>query len=103
LTPICPHLDRNLVGGSADAAWFYFQGRCGIAHGLLENLKPRAVRFFFQSGQGRVDNPLGNALLATNHYAVDESGKLFAPIPGIGHDLPALCSPSSGHNDRLSC
>src|ERR1035437_3604193 len=66
-------LDGHLGGGAADTLGLDLQGRGGVAEGVLKRLQrvgtPGAL---LDDVEGVVNDPLGGALLAPQHQAVDE-------------------------------
>src|SRR5260221_12929461 len=65
--PIAPDLDRDLVGGAADAARLDLDDRRGVAERRLEDLEARPLRRRLGPGQRLPQDPLGKVALAVLH------------------------------------
>src|SRR5260221_1574748 len=65
--PIAPDLDRDLVGGAADAARLDLDDRRGVAERRLEDLEARPLRRRLGPGQRLPQDPLGEVALAVLH------------------------------------
>src|SRR5213593_4437865 len=82
-----PHLDRNLVRGTADPPRLDLDGRLAVVHRGLEELERLLLGAVLHGGHGVVHDPLGDTLLAAVHHHVDELRHQPTPMLGIRQDL----------------
>ena len=84
--------DRDLIGGTTDAARTHFDRRFHIVEGLVEDLDRFALQLRFDAVQSVVDDTLGGRFLAVNHQVVHEFGQHAIAIFGVGQDFALLSS-----------
>src|SRR5690606_1473784 len=76
-------LDRDLVGGAADAARLHLDRGRDVAQGLLDDLE-RVRVLLADDVHGAVDDLLGDRLLAAVHHHVDEARDGLAAVLRVG-------------------
>src|SRR4051794_11079781 len=86
--PAGGHLDRHLVGRTADAAGPDLELRREHLDGLLDVLDRIAPRALGDDRQGVVDDPLGRGLLAVQHHLVDDLLHQLGAVDGVRLDRP---------------
>src|SRR5439155_18677804 len=86
LTAIVPDLDRHLVGRTAYALGLDLEDGRDVAHRLVEDVQRLLARGAPDLFECLIDDPLGQALLALEHEAVDELGQSHVGVYGIGQD-----------------
>src|SRR5438270_779918 len=84
------HLDGHLVVGPADAAAANLEHGRDRLHGLLEHLDRRSAGLRADGLERRVDDLLGDRLLAVEHHLVDHLRDERRPVDGIGRNRPDL-------------
>src|SRR6185437_13208985 len=72
LAAIGAHLDRDLVGGAADAARAHLDGRADIAERVVEHPQRVLARALGDAVERAIDDTLGDRLLALVHQAIHE-------------------------------
>src|SRR4051794_445489 len=63
-TAVAPDLDRDLVGGAADAARFDFDDGRRVPHRRLEHFEARPVRLRLRTSERLTEDPLREVALA---------------------------------------
>src|SRR6266849_1473405 len=81
-----PDLDRDLVGGAADAARFHLQQRGRVPKGRLEDLERIFLGLLAGTRKRVVDDLLGGRTLAAAHDDVHELGDRLRLVDGVGRD-----------------
>ena len=87
-----PHLDGNLIRGTADPATLDLERGLGIRQRLREYVQAGLARALLAEGQGPVKYLLRKRLLPVDHEIVDELRNLSRPVSRIGCKLPYYCS-----------
>src|SRR5689334_13591474 len=65
--PLGADFDRNLIGGTADAAALHFQARLDVVERLAEDLQRILLEASADDFEGTVQDAFGGGLLATDH------------------------------------
>src|SRR5215212_3613227 len=91
------HLDRHLVGRAADPAAPYLEARSDVVEGVVQDRHRARASARFDTGESVVDDLLCGALLAVEHYLVDQLLNQHAPVDGIGGDLSLRRCCAPGH------
>src|SRR5439155_17697283 len=91
------HLDRDLVGGAADAAGLDLEHRGQCLDRGLEGLDRRGARAARERLERVVDDLLGGRLLAVEHHLVDDLLDELRVVKRVGLDRPASCCRATGH------
>src|SRR5437879_1458924 len=86
LAPIVADLHRHLVRGAADPLRLHLDDRGDVADRLIEDVERLLARGTANLLEGVVDDPLGDALLALEHEAVDEFGQADVGVDRIRQD-----------------
>src|SRR5699024_5472557 len=76
-------LDRDLVGGTTDAAGLDLQGRLDVVQGALERLDRVGAGLLTAALEGVVDDRLGDGLLAVDQDLVDQLGHQRRLVDGV--------------------
>src|SRR5712692_3145037 len=79
-------LERDLVGGAADAARLHLQQRSGIAKRRLEHLERLLLGLLAGARKRVVDHLLGGRTLAPAHDHVHELGDRLRLVDRVGRD-----------------
>src|ERR1700754_2814366 len=91
------HLDRDLVGRTADAAGADLEDRGQRFDRRLEDLDRILAAALADDGEGVVDDPLGKALLAIRHDLVDQLLDKAVAVTGVRLDRPDRRCRSARH------
>src|SRR4030095_2941471 len=91
------HLDRNLVGGAADAAAADLDARLHIVERIMEDLQRVLLEAGLDAFQGTIDDTFRNPLLAGEHDRIAELRQDDVPELRIGEDLALLWATTTGH------
>ena len=100
LPALVAHLDRNLVGGTADAARAHLHRGHDVLQRLMEELDRVRLGLGLHLVQRAVDDALGNRLLALLHDRVHEFGHDEVVVLRVRVDLASL-SPVPARHVRL--
>jgi hypothetical protein len=91
-------LDRDLIGGPADALRLDLDARLEVLDRLLEDLERIFLGPLLDLVEGAVEDLLGRRLLAVPHHGVDELGDKRAVVDRVGQNLPFGDLSSSRHS-----
>src|ERR1051325_66926 len=100
-TPLLVYLNRNLVGGTADAARLDFDRGPDILDRALENLERLFAGLITDARQRVIEDSLGCGLLTAPHHAVDELRHQRIVIDRVGQHFASFGNSSSWHNQSL--
>jgi hypothetical protein len=90
-------LDRDLVGGAADATRAHLErGRQDLDR-LLERLDRLLAGPLGDDRERVIDNPLSGGLLTVDHHLVDDLGDDARAVDRIGRDPANLCCCTARH------
>src|SRR5882757_7673056 len=91
------NFDRNLVGGTTNAAALHFQLGLDVVERLAEDLE----RVFFEAAlndvEGAVDDAFSRRLLAAQHQGVRELCHELVLVLGVRNDLALRYVSAAGH------
>ncbi|EAP81992.1 hypothetical protein NAS141_09641 [Sulfitobacter sp. NAS-14.1] len=77
------HFDRNLIGGTTNAARTHFDGRLDVVQRFVEDFDGRAFDFVFNTVHRVVNDTLRNRLLTVDHQVVHEFGENQITVLGV--------------------
>src|SRR5262245_33056897 len=97
LTALRANLDRNLVGGAADAAGADFDSGLHILQRLVEGGDRILLELGLDVVEGAVDDTLGDRLLATLHQRVHELREHDIAELGVRQDFTLFSCATTGH------
>src|ERR1700704_226719 len=96
-----PDLDRDLVGGAADAAGLDLELRRGVPDRQVEDLEWLLLGLPGGARQRVVDDALGDRALASPHHDVHELRHSVRVVDGVGRDTTLVRTVSTGHLSPL--
>src|SRR5690606_35820250 len=97
LAAVGTNLDRNLIGGTTDAARAHFDGRRNIVERAAEHFDRVLLGFRLDLIERAIHDGFGDGLLTVFHDAVHELGENGVTIFGVRDDLPALGTMAARH------
>src|SRR5262249_54565282 len=97
LTAVGTDLDRNLIGGAADAAGADLDLRHDVVERLAEDSERILLRLRLDHAHGAVDDRLRDPLLAVMHHRVHELGDDLVLVLRVRDDLALFGTMASRH------
>src|SRR5262245_56532324 len=97
-----PHLDRNLVGGAADAARAHLDDRLRRLEGALEHREGVLLGPLGHQVERPVDDALRDAALSVAHHAGHELRDHAVPVLRVRQHVSALDFTFAWHADATS-
>ncbi len=100
--PVGGDFHRHLIGGSTDAARFYFKTRFDVLDCLVQSFQRiDRVGAFARLVNRRVNDLFGDALFALTHYGADQSSNCRTRISGVLFYFFMNYSATSRHPELL--